>query len=183
MCIRDSYRTDTVKLDEFLLRDMPDYDEVKDSMDREDVSIMGAEDYNKMAEQQGKSRIELKQNEFAISYDIENLSTVYDYYEKNQTRPILVAGQKLSIVKNGIRVCSYQNDNGRVNEGTVIVPQSLAEKLIPEERILNIVLLDDSKETYNRYLNVAAELPRDIRIRNKQDVIVQMASDLSLIHI
>lgn len=171
------YETDTVGREGFFDKTVPGYEEAQDYLYRKNMPIMGADDYNRMAKQQGKSKISLGQNEFAITYDIENLSKFYSHYERNQKKPILVAGQKLSMMAGGLQICSYKTDNGKTNAGTIIVPQYLAEKLKPTEKILNIVFRDDSKETYEQYLGAVSSLPPSISERNKQDVIVQMASD------
>lgn len=99
-------------------------------------AIIGIEDYNRLLALQGQPSKTLGDGEFAISYAFPVMEKTAAAFLKNP-RPLELGGKTLTLAEQGIFKNPWENRNVLMDEGTLIVPQSLAESLTPVRWVLN----------------------------------------------
>ncbi|SCJ96729.1 FtsX-like permease family [uncultured Eubacterium sp.] len=172
------YMADDISINDFLLSGTPISESAKESLtERTELNIIGVDDYNKAMEQQGQDPISLASDEFAVNYNINYAGDIYEYYQSHHDGTMNIGGRPLKMAQRGAYHQPYATEPLTSNVGTLIVPQSLTQGLTANVEYLNLNFVDNSEETYHRYLSAVSSLPDNVRENNKRDVTVQVAAD------
>ena len=151
--------------------------EYSDEQAAANQTIIGLDDYNHLLSLQGKAPITLGANEFAISYAFPPLEDDLKAFAKNP-EPLTLAGTTLTLAQNGLYHNAWENKNALVEEGTVIVPQSVAEGLKPVRWVLTFNFAENVADAHTKlYDNWFSASVEGFQLQAGQEVIVSIGAD------
>lgn len=140
------------------------------------LAVIGVEDYNRAMRLQNKPEITLKDNEFALNYNIEEVRKIYEAYAK-KPGSITVNGSVLQMKDAGLYRSSYATNTLLMDNGTVIVPHKVLHQLKPYQKVLNCTFQAGEKEGYAQFMEEMIKLPELPQWEAKEAVTVQIFSD------
>ena len=108
------------------------------------LTVLGVEDYNRLLKLQGKEAVALGEEEFIITYAFPPIEQSVKAFEKDP-RLLTVGDRKLRLAEQGVYKQAWENRNVLVDEGTIIIPQYLADNLTPKMWVLNFNFMQDAK--------------------------------------
>lgn len=153
------------------------HDEGNKYLDRTSgLAVISVGDYNRAMRLQNKPEITLKDNEFALNYNIEEVRKIYEAYAK-KPGSITVNGTVLQMKDAGLYRSSYATNTLLMDNGTVIVPQKVLHQLKPYQKVLNCTFQAGEKEGYAQFMEEMIKLPELPQWEAKQAVTVQIFSD------
>ncbi len=130
------YFSDGLKERAFLVEGYPKKDNEKGFGDFS-IGIVGVEEYNRMMELQKKEKISLGEDEFAITYNMDEYRNIYGYYAENHKEPLRINGYELNLKEGAVYVRTLGIENVLMNNGTVVVPQKVVSGLAANRTMLN----------------------------------------------
>lgn len=141
------------------------------------LTVIGLEDYNRMLALQGQEPVVLGEEEYAISYAFPPIEETLDAFEKNP-RTLSLGNKELSLAEHGIYRHAWENKNALIEQGTVIVPQSLTKDLHKTRWILDFHFAGDVKDVHEKLYDqwFAATLD-GFQLMAGQEVIVSITAD------
>lgn len=92
------------------------------------IYMIGVDDYNRVMVLKGISPVKLRDNEYALNYNVEEKRSALESFMKNG-KTLDLNGSMLTPAENGLFHQTYINGNGFADGGTLIVSQRLTEGL------------------------------------------------------
>lgn len=141
------------------------------------LSIIGADDYNRILALQNQEAISLGGQEFAISYAFPPIEKHLQAFE-NHPKILQLGSAELTLAKQGIYRHAWENKNALIEQGTIIVPQKLTEGLLPDRWILNFNFAGDKKKAHEElYDNWFSSSPEGFQLQAGQEAIISITAD------
>lgn len=167
------YIPDNLKEDTFLL-DGYSKNSNNEQFGKAGIQVVGIDDYNQYLAIQGKSPVTLKNDEFVLTYNIEEYKDIYQYYEKNHAAPVSLNGYELKMKPGGLYEESLEIQNVLMNNGTMIVPQKVLENLALNRSVYFGNFRDENGNGYEQFTERAFELPSDLQWTTKEDTFTEV---------
>lgn len=104
--------------------------------DKIPLTVLGLEDYNRLLALQNQPPVQLAEGEYAVSYAFPAMEEVLKAFQQ-EPQPLKLGDSTLTLAEDGIFHYGWENTNILAEQGTLIVPQSLAESLTPQRWFLN----------------------------------------------
>lgn len=141
------------------------------------LPIIGIEDYNRLLELQKIEPVELRDNEYAVSYAFPPIEETLKAFSKNP-QPLPIGETFLTLKDGGILHHAWQNQNVLLEHGTIIVPQSLTNSLEHQLWHLNFNISEDFTDVNTLlYNNWFEKSPEGYRIWMREEAIISITSD------
>lgn len=140
------------------------------------ISVVSVEDYNQAMKLLGKPEITLRNQEFALNYNVKEVQKVYETFAKNP-KPITINGTSLELKKDGVYQNSYKTTLLMMDQGTVIVPKEVLNHLKPDQKVLNCMFVNGGKEGYAKFREEWLKLQYLPKWQAKEQSVVQIFSD------
>lgn len=137
--------------------------------------IVGADDYNRVMALKGIPPVILRENEYAVNYNVEEKEkTLRNFIENGSTLDL--NGTLLTPAKDGLYRRTYINENGFADGGTLIVPQRLTKGLT-----LTWVVCNGSFRDSDSYRKLTADyirIPTRIVFYTHKDIKIEIMSNI-----
>ena len=139
--------------------------------------IVGLEDYNRLLALQGIEPVHLGDGEFGINNAFPAKEKALEAFERNP-KPLRLGDAELTLTEDGLWHNGMENRNVLIDNGTLIVPQHLAESLKPQRWLLNFDLTEETEQSNHELRE--AWLDADTRsyvLWTKQETLVSLTAD------
>lgn len=141
------------------------------------LTIIGLEDYNRLLALQGEEPVTLGEAEYAISYAFPPIEKTLKSFVENP-RSILLGGAELTLAEQGIYRHAWENKDALIEQGTIIIPQSLTASLTPSRWILDFNFSGDSGKAHERlYDKWFMTAPEGYQLMAGQEVLISITAD------
>ena len=120
------------------------------------VSGIKLSDYNRILKMQGKKPISLKDNEYALNC---NFNDIKEYYSLSDIKTLSINGKDYSLYQNNFQMTQMKTYSQEYDFGTLILPDAAFSNCIVVEQLLNINY-KESNEAYEKMFN--DELLKDL---------------------
>ena len=101
------------------------------------IDIISLTDYNNAVKMQGKPVLTLKENEFAINANFEQVKPLIHDFLKNKAK-VTLNGKELTCTQTAPTQISFATTASEQDTGTLIVPDALVKGLTIEQETLNL---------------------------------------------
>ena len=138
------------------------------------LAIMGVEDYNRILALQGIGPVSLEAGEYGISYAFPPAEAGLKAFCEDP-RPLKLDDRLLLLKKEGLWRHALQNRNVLVDDGMLVVPQEIAERLTKWMWYLDFNFSGGYDTLFRESWYDSA--PRGFGVATRQEVLMSLASD------
>lgn len=100
------------------------------------LAIMGVNDYNRLLALQGIAPVHLAAGEFGINYAFPTMEKTLEAFKENP-KTLRLGDSTFALTEEGVWNHAWENRNVLLDQGLLIVPQEITEKLTPVRWVLN----------------------------------------------
>ena len=145
------------------------------------LTVIGLEDYNRILALQNLPPVQLAEGEYAVSYAFPAMKEILKVFQQ-EPWPLKLGDSTLTLAEDGIFHHGWENTNILAEQGTLIVPQHLAESLTPQRWFMNFNFTregdDLNLELHNRWVDAGLN---GYVMWSREEALVSLSSDNLLV--